>query len=58
MTTVSIVTTEKGMLSANAERKCISWSDSSDRKWLANHLHHCMLNNKSVTLTPLTRVIS
>jgi hypothetical protein len=32
--------------------KIINWHDSSDRKWLNNHLHHCMLNQKLVTLSP------
>jgi hypothetical protein len=32
--------------------KQIDWNDSSDRKWLMNHLHHCMMNGKKVTLTP------
>jgi hypothetical protein len=32
--------------------KSISWNDSSDRRWLMNHLHHCMMNEKQVTLIP------
>jgi hypothetical protein len=57
MPSVAITTTVKGQLSANADRKCIDWSDSSDRKWLKNHLHHCMMNDKQVTLCPLSRII-
>lgn len=33
--------------------KNINWSDSSDRKWLMNHLHWAMNNRKIVSLTPL-----
>jgi len=33
-------------------RKDISWTDSSDRKWLMNHLHWAMNNNQSVRLLP------
>lgn len=32
--------------------KPIDWNNSSDRRWLMNHLHHCMMNGKSVLLTP------
>lgn len=32
--------------------KTIFWSNSSDRKWLMNHLHWAMNNRTSVTLTP------
>ena len=32
--------------------KDIDWNDSSDRKWLMNHLHHCMMNGKGVNLYP------
>jgi hypothetical protein len=35
-----------------APPKEIDWNDSSDRKWLMNHLHHCMMNAKRVVLTP------
>jgi len=54
---VAIVTTPKSGLLADAERKCINWNKSSDRKWLMNHLHHCMLNEKIVSLTPIKRII-
>jgi hypothetical protein len=30
--------------------KKIDWNDSSDRKWLMNHLHWAMNNSRSVTL--------
>ena len=32
--------------------KTVDWSDSSDRKWLMNHMHWAMNNDKSVQLTP------
>lgn len=32
--------------------KSIEWHDSSDRKWLNNHLHWAMMNQRSVTLMP------
>lgn len=35
-----------------APPKEIDWNDSSDRKWLMSHLHHCMMNAKSVCLYP------
>lgn len=35
-----------------AETKSIDWTDSSDRKWLANHLHWAMNNDRAVTLIP------
>lgn len=35
-----------------AEYKVIDWLDSSDRKWLANHMHWAMNNSMQVTLTP------
>lgn len=33
-------------------RKQIDWNDSSDRKWLMNHLHWAMNNDRLVTLSP------
>lgn len=32
--------------------KRIEWSDSSDRKWLMNHLHWAMNNGVEITLSP------
>lgn len=37
---------------ARGSVKTINWNDSSDRRWLMNHLHHCMMNHKLVTLSP------
>jgi hypothetical protein len=34
------------------KQKLIDWDDSSDRKWLVNHMHHCMHNAKSVLIRP------
>lgn len=32
--------------------KNINWNDSSDRKWLMNHLHWAMNNGHRVSLEP------
>lgn len=32
------------------ETKSIDWNDSSDRKWLQNHLHWAMHNGREVRL--------
>lgn len=32
--------------------KLIDHNDSSDRKWLANHLHWAMRNNRKVIIAP------
>lgn len=34
-------------------QKLIDWNNSSDRKWLVNHLHWAMNNERNVTLTPM-----
>ena len=36
-----------------AKQKQINWRDSSDRKWLTNHLHWAMHNNQEVSLAPV-----
>lgn len=36
-----------------ADRKTIEWSDSSDKKWLMNHIHWAMHNARCVTLVPV-----
>lgn len=36
----------------DSDRKTINWQDSSDRKWLMNHMHWAMHNNRTVTLIP------
>lgn len=33
-----------------AEYKAIDWNDSSDRKWLMNHLHWAMNNGRQIRL--------
>jgi hypothetical protein len=40
--------------SKQLNRNIINWNDGSDRVWLKNHTHHCMLNQKNVTLSPVT----
>lgn len=50
--TVVIETKAVGALTSSAQLKTIDWNDSSDRKWLMNHMHHCMMNQKQVTLFP------
>lgn len=32
--------------------KFINWSDSSDRKWLMNHMTWAFHNSRQVTITP------
>lgn len=32
--------------------KLIEWTDSSDKKWLMNHLHWAMNNNHAVAIRP------
>lgn len=49
---VQVMTHPKSPPDARGMVKTISWNDSSDRKWLMNHLHHCMMNDKLVTLCP------
>lgn len=36
--------------------KSICWNNSSDRKWLMNHLHWAMNNEHEVRLVPLADV--
>lgn len=36
--------------SGETQHKIIDWSDSSDRKWLMNHLHWAVTNKKPVTI--------
>lgn len=35
------------------EAKIINWHDSSDRKWLANHMHWAMMNFRPVQFVPI-----
>lgn len=49
--TVEVATTDSGAVPWDSFKN-IDWTNSSDRKWLMNHLHHCMLNHKRVQLTP------
>lgn len=32
--------------------KSINWNNSSDRKWLTNHMHWAMHNDRIVTIAP------
>lgn len=50
---VNVHTVENGKTDFDADRKNIDWKDSSDRKWLMNHMHWAMHNNRIVTITPL-----
>lgn len=34
------------------EFKSIDWANASDRKWLVNHMHWAMNNNRTVMLIP------
>ena len=33
--------------------KLINWHDSSDRKWLTNHMHWALLNGREIRLLAL-----
>lgn len=40
-----------GQIAAAPEKeKLIDWTDSSDRKWLVNHLHWAVHNDREVTI--------
>lgn len=32
--------------------KSIDWNNSSDRKWLVNHMHWALHNSRQVIITP------
>lgn len=49
---VNVHTVPRGETDLSANRKDIDWRNSSDRKWLMNHMHWAMNNNQIVTLTP------
>lgn len=40
----------RGGRSGNPDCKSIDWNDSSDRKWLMNHLHWAMHNGQEVRI--------
>lgn len=44
--------TDKSPLTTESE-KLINWHDSSDRKWLTNHMHWALLNGREVRLLAL-----
>lgn len=46
------VTTAPLEAGCSSESKIIDWRNSSDRKWLMNHLHWAMNNKQLVALTP------
>ena len=54
---VEVYTFDK-ISSKQLNRNIINWSDGSDRVWLKNHMHHCMMNQKNVTLSPVARTHS
>lgn len=35
--------------------KLINWHNSSDRKWLTNHLHWALLNGREIRLVAVSR---
>jgi hypothetical protein len=39
---------------APEQSKEINWRNSSDRKWLMNHLHWAMHNNRAIELLPVS----
>lgn len=49
---VQVMTAPKEVADAKTQAKHIEWSNSSDRKWLMNHLHWAMMNNQMVFLVP------
>lgn len=49
---VIISTTPQGSGFKDMVTKTIDWTNSSDRKWLMNHIHWAMNNSHSVHLAP------
>lgn len=51
---VAVITEAREPITADnvSREKRIDWHNSSDRKWLMSHMHFCMMNNRSVTLSP------
>ena len=49
---VNILTFNLKEVDAKTQAKAINWNDSSDRKWLMNHMHWAMNNSHGVTLAP------
>jgi hypothetical protein len=49
---IDIMTLNQRNPREGSQCKQIDWNDSSDRKWLMNHLHWAMNNERSVTLAP------
>ena len=45
------VTTKNLLAEFNDSTKTINWNNSSDRKWLMNHLHWAMNHFADVTLS-------
>lgn len=46
------VITWEGANAVSESRKQIDHADSSDRKWLANHIFWAMRNNRRIEITP------
>lgn len=51
---VTIRTIQSSAAGPTTTIKIIDWNDSSDRKWLVNHLHWAMCNNTSINLNATT----
>jgi hypothetical protein len=49
---IQVVTFMSSEPEARTIIKSIEWNNSSDRRWLMNHLHHCMNNRKGVVISP------
>lgn len=49
---VRILTYSVANPEAKTQGKAIDWNDSSDRKWLQNHMHWAMHNEHGVALQP------
>jgi hypothetical protein len=48
-----IVTTRCNKTLTSDSSKTIDWKNSSDRKWLMNHMHWAMHNSRLVDLSPV-----
>lgn len=48
-----LITTRCNKSLVGDSSKVINWNNSSDRKWLMNHLHWAMHNSRLVDLSPV-----
>lgn len=49
--TVQTIDQPSGLATIHSLIKQIEWTNSSDRRWLTNHLHWAMNNDKEVRLS-------